>query len=280
MKTILLSGAAVMALGISAANAQGIKLGADAHAGFAYSEARDEDKTRAVGDIEIELGFHGKSGALQFGAIIDYDTDGDESEHEIYFGTERTSMTIGETDGAAEHRVSQISEVGLTGFDDFHELDLGGNGVQFRLDHEVAGLGLSLSTDDRLDDFGAGGSYQLGFGQTLVKLGGGYHRPEGADEVWSGSLGVGHGPVVGEMAYVHDTASSGREDLALGLGYDVTQRLGFSVIAIEDLEHSDTRRSYGLGAKYDLGGGAAVRSGIVTDANRDISADLGVSMQF
>ena len=210
-------------------------------------------------------------------------------------------LSMGDVDGAAQAAVGQTDGVGYTSLGDLNELTYISNSVdptalyeysfgaatlfasvdQIGNDTTGAGVGVSVG----LDDYGmAGVSFAIGY-ETLEDFG---------DHVV-----VGANAAVGDVAL---KARYGRFNADAGSANDFDQwsisaTYGFGPASVTafyketdtDFDLGDTideleDGNYGIGATYDLGGGAALEGGIVHNGSApssgDIRADFGITMKF
>ncbi len=246
-------------------------------------------------------------------------------------------LSYGDVDGADYFRVGDpIVNATLTGLGDYNELPFLSNGggsdndeLQFladpnvrptvRYDFDVAGFGLSLSTDRELDSVGVGGGYVFEFDRGSVTVGAGYYDfgsfegeiddygvvdvPDG-DE-WSVGLRGALGGFRAGVGYASISAGDlGALDvLTGGAGYLWGPWSAYayysSVVDGSELfgEAVDGKDSYGASLQYDLGGGATVNMGVARtyganavgdpedaqfapEVEATTLADFGISMAF
>lgn len=247
------------------------------------------------------------------------------------------TLTYGDVDGADYQRVGDpIRNVTLTGLGDFNELPFLSNGggtdndeLQFladpdarptvRYDYDIAGFGLSVSTDRDLDAVGVGAGYTLELGDGSVTFGAGYYDFSGFEgeigyygevdvpdgEEWSASLrgtfgafqaGIGFAAIsagdLGELDVLTGGAGFAHEAWSVYAYYSAVVD-GNALFG----EALDGRDSYGMSVQYDLGGGATVNMGVARSYGADAVgapedaqfapeveattlADFGISMAF
>jgi outer membrane protein OmpU len=217
-------------------------------------------------------------GGLSFGASMRADQDGgntsgtENGDSTVYISGAFGKITMGDTGNAADALVGQVSGVGLTGLGDLNEIGF-----------------LSADKTGAMYEYSAGAlTFGLGAGQTLgndfvsaaVKY---------STDAYSVALGYEENNVDTQISLLGSATMAGatvkvkladRDSLpdmlyALSVDYAVA---GANVTAFYSDQSNDTR--YGLGASYDLGGGAAVKGGVAREEGTDTVFDLGVSMSF
>ncbi len=187
------------------------------------------------------------------------------------FGT----LTYGDTGDAAEQRVNDVDGVGLTALGDLNEItESAPEASQIRYDYDFDSFGFSISTGGDLEEIAVGVGATFG-GWTL---GLGYD-----DSVAGGHVAASVGGAIGAFSVKAAFATNdGGDDAALSLGYDLGNGLSLTAFASErelaDGVGADT--NIGIGASYDLGGGASIVGGVVDTAAGTTVADFGVSMSF
>ena len=211
-------------------------------------------------------------------------------------------LSMGDVDGAANAAVGQVSGVGLTGLGDLNEVTYIANGGAtnggFGSQDDPSAL-YEYSTGDLTiyasatnpsgvsDAYAIAAKYVIGdyavsLGYEDQRLVGGFKETQlllGATASF-GSATVK--AVYGNIGY--NDGSADQKQMAVSVDYvvDALTVTGFYMDS-EDAAPSifGGERAYGLGAAYDLGGGASVVGGYVKNQTTDQDAyDLGVSMSF
>lgn len=347
MKRILFATTATAALAFGGmASAQGIALFGDARLGLGYNIENDGDAlggdqdedVRAISRVRFGVNMTGETNSgITFGATIRADNSpggqggstGQTAGNAFVSGNFGT-LTFGDTNGADEQHVGDLNEVGLTclgcenetffisnggGFGD-DENDFASNPFArptIRYDFDIAGFGLSVSSNRDLTDVGVGGSYTLAFGAGSATIGAGYYDFDGFSTFGDSGFAVIEGEVV-EVEGVETFVSSGDQwSVSIGgefAGFSLTgiytsadssdaefETLGAGVgttfgdfgvdayyvnifDASGDLEGVDGDDSYGLGVTYDLGGGARIEGGVADTFAGETVADFGIGMSF
>jgi len=221
---------------------------------------------------------------------------------DVYISGAFGKLSMGDVDGAAQAAVGQVSGVGLTGLGDRNEIRyLGNGGTDFSFtstadpsalyEYSAGDLSLYLSATNPSGDGDAlavGAKYA--FGDFTLAMG--YEQAE-LGFTWNHMVfgaTANLGPVVLKAVYGHTTEDAPWEYDQYAISADYTTGALTMTAFISDTEdfastiHEGAKSSgkhYGLGASYDLGGGASLVGGYVQDQTRDESAfDLGLSFSF
>ena len=162
----------------------------------------------------------------------------------------------------------------------------------FRVD---TALGLSAPVSTTLTEFSVGASYEIdgfmvaaGYEQARVKISG-FDAFFGSSTV-DGSTKLGHATLAAQYSMDGITAKAiyGRamDDLADLVAdknqYGVSMSATFDATTVSAFARRDFGKTdhYGLGARYDLGGGAALAGGVAKSKGSDAVADLGLAFSF
>ncbi|MBL9056248.1 MAG: porin [Rhodobacteraceae bacterium] len=224
-------------------------------------------------------------GGLSFGASMRADQDGgngnDDGDSDsntnmkdatVYISGAFGKLTFGDVDSAAQALVGQVSAVGFTGLGSYNEVGYFGSDPKTAMLYEYStgavtfalGAGqlgsdaYSVAVKYSTDAFSVALGYEdegFGFDDQTISLG--------------GSATFGAATV---KAVVLDSDHLADTDFALSVDYVA------GAATITAFYH-DAPEVFGLGATYDLGGGAAVKGGIVSDGDDSI-ADIGITMSF
>jgi outer membrane protein OmpU len=183
-----------------------------------------------------------------------------------------------------------------------------------RYDYDFAGFGVSLSSNRDLTDIGVGAGYSGDFGGGSFTAGLGYYDFDGfgvdnpelgvglgnefEGHQWSAALGGEFGMFNGKLIYTQaevdnvtlDTDGEvGQAGIGLGAGFDAwsVDAYYFQIVKGDGIfDDIDGLQSYGLGATYDLGGGARIEGGLASVWSIDeaddgfVVADFGIGMAF
>ncbi len=241
---------------------------------------------------------------------------------EVFISGPFGTLTMGDIDGAAEMAVGNVAGVGLTGLGDYNETFFLFDQAAASLEdprvlytYSFGGLSLHASAADGNGAMAGRGigfhppsaTDDLGEGVRVYALGIGY---EGTLATGSFTVGIGYEHLEGQVLGFRN------EHLALGGSVTFGDTTVAAVVGLVDgnwfapgrqfglsVDHSfgaagvtaflrenrydgggPPERWLGLGARYDLGGGAEVSGGVVFEdlgpAGDDVFADLGVSFSF
>ena len=250
---------------------------------------------------------------LSFGATVRNDQSGvgntENGDSVVYISGAFGKLSMGDVDGAAAAAVGQVDPVGLTGLSDLNEIAyiLGNEDTSALYEYSTGSIGLYFSAqpNDGNSNFGVGanytmGDYKFGIGYEKVedgstpgsgwpdKIGFGALWPNGATQVVLGADAT-FGAVTAKVRfarYDEDNTDAGMDQAALSVTYtaDALAVTGFySNFRGTDGYEGDDADFYGVGASYDLGGGATVVGGYSSadyGAGSDDAFDLGLSFSF
>jgi outer membrane protein OmpU len=221
------------------------------------------------------------------------------------FGT----LTMGDVAGAPEAAVGDVSGVGLTGLGDRNEMTYLSNAAATsrsaaRYDYSFGDFGFHVSADNPVaypgladlrtenETYGVAVTYS----SDLFSAGLGWETRDGERISTGADLGVEGDHIIGgvsvDFAGATLKAIYGMADISIGgadseeydqygvsidYTFDATTLTAFYTGGDEELKSE----AWGLGASYDLGGGAAVKGGYVSDETLGEDAfDFGVSLSF
>jgi len=197
-------------------------------------------------------------------------------------------LSMGDLDGAAQAAVGHVSGVGLTGLGDLHEIDYigdaggGGSDPSILYEYSTGPIAAFFSSQNPAVD---GYRYAVGvkYSMDKVTIATGYESFDtglGGNHIEQWIIGAAgtFGPVTAKAVYAQaDYLLGSKQELAVSLDYSVDALVltGFA----HDTSGISDESSYGLGASYDLGGGAKVIGGYV-DNTYGSSWDMGLSFTF
>ncbi|WP_435256904.1 porin [Thioclava sp. FR2] len=309
MKKFLLA-TTVLAMSATVAAAE-VTVGGDGRMGVTYTEGA-ANELAFTSRIRISFTASGETdGGLSFGGSIRADNAGGGAAGtagSVFVSGAFGKLTMGDVGGAAEFAVPHVDGVGLTGLGDMNENlylsnkrrsaaryeysagaisfaisadnpGLDGAGVSYNLGNVVTGLlptqntyavGVKYSTD----------AYTVGLGYETTDIAGTSvdHVIIGGSATFSGiTFKLAHGQAdIGAATYKQTAVSASYSMDGLGLTAYYRQN-GVDVFGGD-------MKAYGVGASYDLGGGAKVVGGI---ANSKVGAgasttvaDVGLSFSF
>jgi outer membrane protein OmpU len=308
MKKLLLTTTAIaLSAGVAAAD---VTLSGDARMGITYNNLND-NKAAFTSRARVTFTLTGETdGGLAFGASFRADNsligvdltkeDFDDavtpgaafgSAGSVFISGEFGRLTMGDTNGAAEQRNGDLHAVGLTGLGDRNEFTYLGNSGALRptarYDYTIDGFGVSLSYTNPANDL------------TVAAIGFSY-----AIEGFTVGLGAERGTETGEPNLTHLVVSAGyaMDGISVKAMYGNLKEAGepsekqyglsasgtFDSITVSAFGRRDFNKDthIGIGASYDLGGGAALRGGIVNtnfdapNAKSRTVADMGLAFTF
>jgi outer membrane protein OmpU len=237
------------------------------------------------------------------------------SAGEVFISGAFGTLTMGDIDNAAQAIVGQVDGVGLTGLGDLNEIVFVGDvSPSLRYDYASGAWAFSASVGQNRWPYG----YAVGVSYSMdgYKFSAGYEQ--GSAEVsalWAGSYYIEDQVTLGADATFGNVTMKLRyadgsgwetfgpsyngeiQQLAVSATYsmDALSLTAFATqIDLEGPEHNSDINRYGIGASYDLGGGAALKAGyaasthdsclglapvVCTDRESD-EWDLGLSFEF
>jgi outer membrane protein OmpU len=300
MKKILLATSAlVMTAGIAAADGH-ITLSGDARMGVIDNFG--PDNTGFTSRARVKFTLSGETdGGLSFGASFRADNAGAASSGdagEVFISGAFGKLTMGDIDGAAQQAVGNVDGVGLTGLSDLNEAvylhnvvgDILGAGHDPSAAYEYStgaftGI-ISVQNPDNLIGPDLDPTYALGLkyaaGDYTFALGYETNNDIDIDHVILGASAT-FGAVVLKANY--GRLSSGGADFDQ---FHLSATYTADALAVtafysdeDDFGILGQGTGYGLGASYDLGGGAKVVGGYAHNDTADLDAfDLGLSFSF
>ena len=305
-KVLLASTALILSAGFAAAE---VTVAGDGRMGII-------DKDDAAGlsftsRIRISFAASGETdGGLTFGGSVRVDNyEKDQAtnglEGNVFVSGAFGKLSMGDVSGAAEAAVGDLSGVGLTGLDDHNELTYllnihdtdplnpnDDNRPSARYEYTMNDFTAYLSFDNPKGD-------NEGYGVAVKYAPSNYSISLGYENTNDGvnALGVLDGStadhiILGGTAAFGDATvkavygkSDNRgtiDDDQYGLSLDYV--FGATTVSAFGIKQFDGESDYGLGARYDLGGGAALVGGVVRDnrpgATDATKYDFGMSMTF
>ena len=299
------------------------------------------DDLRAVSRVRFGVNMTGETDSgITFGATIRADnaiggkggaTNDGQTAGSVFVSGSFGTLTYGDTNGADEQWVGDVpGDFSLTGLGELDETKFVSNGGSFgndtgnsfasnpfarptvRYDFDIAGFGISVSSNRDLTDVGVGAGYAADFGGGSWSLGVGYYNFSGFTQVgdatfeidpvtgdiitvipsteipdgeqWSVGLGADYDAFAFGVTYINlnsDTNEFGdwdADNLLLGASYtfdawSVGAVYGKVLSASGALEDLDGDDSYELSAQYDLGGGATLNGGVRRTYSLGTNAD-------
>lgn len=279
-KVLLATSALVLSAGVAAAE---VSVSAKTRMGVVY------DGEDAMYSSRVRVYFKGEGetdGGLTFGFEVRNDQSGvgntANGDSTVYVKGAFGKIVMGDTGNAADILVGQVSGVGYGPYDDLQEIawlgkDVTGAYYEYAAGNLTFGLGLGQTVDtdaDAANDDFRSVAVKYAAGDYAVALG--YEDNATTDGLTlSGSAVFGAATVKAKIA---DYDAADDMAIALSVDYAVNSATTITAFAAQNVDFADTDR-FGIGASYDLGGGATLAGGII-DAGDDTVADLGVKLEF
>ncbi len=307
MKKVLLATSFLVATtGFAAAE---VAVSGSARMGVVYNSTLDDGSGATFFSSRVRIVFTASGetdGGLAFGASMradqtggnDSDAGGDEDgdsngDSTVFLSGDFGKLTMGDVSGAADALVGQTSGVGYGPNDGLHEIGFVGTDktaayYEYSTGGFTVGLGigqvwqpdpaLPLGGVDTRDTANIAVKYAMGDYTFAI----GYETSDAVDQL-SASASATFGAVtlkarVSDIdAAVDSTPFSVSADFVTG----ATKITGFYT----DFDEAVDRQHVGIGAAYDLGGGATLAGGIVQQMNSggvedETFADVGVKFSF
>jgi outer membrane protein OmpU len=278
MKKILL--ATTMLAGFAGAASAEMALSGSAIMGVGF----DESDSYSIMETYVTFTGSGETdGGLSFGmssTLATYSTDdaqaGDGFSNDgtsVFISGAFGKLSMGSVDEA--DKVAGLADIGLAGLgvDNVAELDVGYGDHNVNYTYSADAFSVSVSTDmDSTDMYALGGKYT--FGDYYVGAG---YNVDGSDTVTSLYAGGTMGAV--KVAAMYSSADYGVNTYS-AYGIHGAYTTGALTVSAE-FAHNDyyNEDAFGLGAAYDLGGGASVVGGVAS-VDDYTEMNLGVSMSF
>ncbi len=309
---LLLASTAILSLSSGLAMAE-VTLSGSARMGIIDDFGDDNTGFTSRARVEFTLSGESDSG-ISFGASFRADNATGANAGtagSVFVSGAFGKLSMGDVDGAANAAAGQVNGVGLTGLGDMNELTFIGNGGA---DYDGApAVGLDDTVDpSALYEYTAGNfalylsstQLQQAVGGQAVAVAGkytagnysvslGYENLDAQDDyVWEQLVLGGSatfGAVTLKAVYADGKNNQGDDwnQYAVSASYTADALTITAFVADDedlldnDLGTASSAKAYGLGAAYDLGGGASVVGGYVKNQTADTNAfDLGLSFAF
>ena len=223
-------------------------------------------------------------GGLAFGASVRADqnggnTDGTKNvDSTVFISGAFGKLTMGNVEaGAADELVGQISGVGFTGLTGNSIDFLGGTATAALYDYTSGPFSVALGVSQPTAVAGSDKkSIAVKYAAAKYNVALGYETVTGNNQI-SLKAGMTFGAATLTVKAAK-TALTGMTDTGLSLDYAVNPALKVTAFYTTHNAVAGTN-AMGLGASYDLGGGASVVGGVVNNGTTTL-ADLGVNMTF
>ena len=309
----LLATTTILALSAGFAAAE-VTLSGDARMGIIGGDGVD---TAFTSRARVKFSMSGETdGGIAFGASFrahNAASAASGTAGDVYISGAFGKLSMGDVDGAAAAAVGQASGVGLTGLGDFNEIAyLTGNEDPTALYEYSTGSFAGYISGNTTGDYAVGAAYTAG----SFKFSAGYESVDDGSDMTGSSWGSGgkmdfsnffgngatqvvvgadatFGAVTAKLRfarYDEDNYDGTMDQTSLSVDYamdalTVTAYVG--TLAGGENYSGDDASFYGVGAAYDLGGGASVVGGYSNqdydDYNPSLSGsrfDLGLSFSF
>lgn len=283
MKKILL--ATTLLAGTAGFAAAEVTLSGDGRMGVVYTEGAANEvafSTRA----RVQFNLSGTTdGGLEFGGSFRaHESVGAENgtDGSVFISGAFGKLTMGEVDSAANVAVGQLAGVGYTGLGDLNEIGYltSGDDQQALYEYSASGFTgyLSLGQPGNASD-----EYSLAakYATDMFTVALGYEDNSVNTRVSASASGTFSGVTVMGLYSTIDTAGDpATYGLSAVYTMDALSVTAFYRVAERGVAAGEDVFS-GIGASYDLGGGAAVTGGIVNNGiTGTASADVGVTFTF
>ena len=296
MKKILLATTLLAATtGFAAAE---VTLSGDARMGIisnfdnAATAAIDESDLQFTSRARVKFTLSGSTdGGLEFGASFRADNAAGAASGtagSVFISGAFGKLSMGDVDDAANSAVGQVSGVGLTGLGDLNEVSYigGGNDPTALYEYSTGDLTIYASVTNptivaapatSTVAYSVAAKYALG--DYTVALG--YEDNDaGSTHIIAGATATFGAATVKAIYGAADGGAIDGDQYAISVDYKADALTVTAFYSNKDLL-AVTQEAYGLGASYDLGGGASFVGGYSHNETSNQDAfDLGVSMSF
>lgn len=282
MKKILLATSAV-ALMAGAASAE-IALSGSARMGLVYADTPAGSDTEFSSRVRIVFTASGETDTgLSFGASMRADqnggnTDGTENgDSTVFISGGFGKLTMGDVGGAADALVGQVSGVGYGPNDALQEIGfVGTDKTAAYYEYSTGALTFGLGAGQ----INGGGELSVGvkYATDAFSVALAYEDSDLVDAVHLGGSATFGAATLKARISDFDTADDIAWATSIDYAIDATTITAFYT----DFGDSDVQH-YGIGAAYDLGGGATVAGGIVQQDAAGVDstfADVGLKFSF
>jgi outer membrane protein OmpU len=282
MKKILLATSVLAATtGFAAAE---VTVSGTARMGLIYNDATGDTLFSSRVRVKFEM-VGTTDGGLEFGASVRADQSGQgaplgtaNGDSTVYVKSGAFKLTMGDVSGAADALVGQVSGVGFGPYDDLQEIGFIGTTKTAVYAEYTAGaltFGLGAGQTSGTGEYNVAIKYATD--AYSVALG---YEDDGAGRTQTSLLGSATFSAATVKLKLVDDDANADVQYALSLDYALgaTTLTGFYT----DFGDTDTQH-IGLGAAYDLGGGASIKGGIVQQDAAGVKttfADVGIVMSF
>lgn len=315
MKNLLL--ATTILVGTAGLAAAEVSLSGSARMGVVYDDAFDSNELSFNSRARVNFNMSGETdGGLSFGAAFRADNAAGANEGtagSVFISGAFGTLTMGDTSSAAENAVGDLNEVGYTGISSFGGVGYDATGTlsstavesfDGELGNEMAYIATGFNEtalysysageftgylsvgqpEDNLSTYSVGGKYET---ETFSVALGYEDREDEASQVIGSASGTFSGVTVKAIygSISGEGAVLDAKQYGIGAGYSMDALSVDAFYRKTELDTAADVSAYGIGATYDLGGGAAIEGGIARIEQSDTGADntiadLGVTFDF
>ncbi|PRY92781.1 outer membrane protein OmpU [Hasllibacter halocynthiae] len=241
--------------------------------------------------IRISFSASGETdNGLQFGGSVRADNSeggADGTAGSVFVSGAFGKLSFGDVDSGGKAAVGQVSGVGYTGLGDLNEITYISTPVDEAVLYEYAfgGATFYASIDQIGDDNDAlSAGVSFGFGPATLALGYETDDVTGDHIIVGASAGFGDVTVKGVYGRLDSVADGDDDSDQYAVSLDFATGPTVLTAFVADQFGDDDDLNYGLGASYDLGGGASLKGGVAHNGQSgdddDLVADFGVTMSF
>jgi outer membrane protein OmpU len=271
-KVLLATSILAMSTGFAAAE---VALSGSARMGIIYDDVTSD--TSFSSRVRIVFTASGETdGGLAFGASMRADQNGgnasgtDNGDSTVFISGAFGKLTMGDVSGAADALVGQTSGIGYGPNDGLHEIGFIGTDKTAAYYEYSAGaltFGLGFGQPSGGGEMNVGVKYAAGNYSVAI----GYEESDTAD-----LLSVGASATFG-AATVKARVSDGDAGTPYSLSLDYAMGATTITLVHTDFDDIDGTTHTGIGAAYDLGGGATLAGGIMSRSSDGTIVPVGGS---
>lgn len=290
MKKILI--ATTMLVGTAGFAAAEVTLSGSARMGVVYNEANAGNEVAFNSRARVQFNLSGESDSgLSFGASFRADNAvgaNDGQAGSVFISGAFGRLSMGDVSSAAENAVGDLVGVGYTGIGDHNEMVYIATGDNEMALYEYSAGGFTLyASVGQPDNTAPTRGDLLNSADTTYSLAAKYSTDTFTVSLGYEDVGAVDHIIGGASATFSGVTVEGIYGRASDIDFD---QYGIGVSYTADAltlaayyRETDTRGTqadfFGIGASYDLGGGATLAGG-VADANGTTKADLGINLSF
>lgn len=205
-------------------------------------------------------------------------TNGDST---VYVSGSFGKLTMGDVaDGAADNLVGQVSAVGYTDLGAHQEISfMGGNATAARYDYTTGNLSVSVGVGQPTGLDAKSIAVKYATDQYNVALA--YSMQEDDHQI-DLKAGATFGAITAQARVAMKDFDAAEDQTAYSVSLDYAVNPALTLTGFYTDQDDDNDAAMGIGAAYDLGGGAAVKGGVVDTGveGDDVIWEAGVTMSF